>query len=144
MKISKKLLGISGLLVVVALIITSVSIVNFRGNRIDTGVKQQESAEVLIKQEDVSKREANVKHFLNEDGSYTAVTYDSPIHYKNGDVWEEIDNSLIVSSEYFENADNPFKVQLPSQIDSDSPVTVSFGDYKLSFCFEGIQSASAE
>ena len=41
-------------------------------------------------------REEYVKHFRNSDGSFTAVGYNSPVHYKeteNGD-WEEIDNTL--------------------------------------------------
>lgn len=53
--------------------------------------------------------------------------------------------TLLISSDgHLENRDNPFKVQLPTEIDSNSPVMVSYGDYKLSFCFEGIVSSSAD
>ena len=40
-------------------------------------------------------REENIKHFRMEDGTYTAVTYDQPVHYKNSDgIWQNIDNTL--------------------------------------------------
>lgn len=41
-------------------------------------------------------REETVKHFRMNDGSFVAVQYGTPIHYKDeSDQWKEIDNSLI-------------------------------------------------
>lgn len=146
MKRSKKSTRILGLLATITVAITFVSMVTFLKNKVAVEAEQpkKESSEVLIVEEDISKREENVKHFLNENGSYTAVMYDGPVHYKKGNAWAEIDNSLISSDGHLENRDNPFKVQLPTEIDSNSPVMVSYGDYKLSFCFEGIVSSSAD
>lgn len=45
--------------------------------------------------EDIGRREPNVKHFVMSDGSYVAVTYSEPVHYRQGDEWMAIDNSLI-------------------------------------------------
>jgi len=36
----------------------------------------------VIVQEDAALRAENSKHFLLSDGSYTAVIYDTPVHYK--------------------------------------------------------------
>ena len=48
------------------------------------------------------RREETVKHFRLEDGSYTAVQYDVPVHYKDEEgKWQDIDNRLESSgSEY--------------------------------------------
>lgn len=48
------------------------------------------------------RREETVKHFRLEDGSYTAVQYDVPVHYMDEDgEWQDIDNRLESSgSEY--------------------------------------------
>lgn len=128
MKRSKKSTRILGLLATITVAITFVSMVTFLKNKVAVEAEQpkKESSEVLIVEEDISKREENVKHFLNENGSYTAVMYDGPVHYKRGNAWAEIDNSLISSDGHLENRDNPFKVQLPTEIDSNSPVMVSY------------------
>ena len=50
----------------------------------------------------IDRREETVKHFRTEDGSFTAVQYNVPIHEKdeNGE-WQDIDNTLSESgSEY--------------------------------------------
>ena len=40
-------------------------------------------------------REENVKHFRMEDGTFTAVAYDQPVHYEDADgKWQDIDNTL--------------------------------------------------
>ena len=42
------------------------------------------------------RREANVKHFRLEDGSYEAVAYGYPVHRKDADgEWQDIDNRLL-------------------------------------------------
>lgn len=51
-----------------------------------------------IVSEKIALREQSAKHFLLSDGSYTAVVYDGPVHYKQGNTWIEIDNSLVSAS----------------------------------------------
>ena len=51
-----------------------------------------------IVSEEVALREQSVKHFLLSDGSYTAVVYGEPVHYRKGNEWVEIDNSLVSAS----------------------------------------------
>ena len=44
-------------------------------------------------------RDADTKHFLNTDGSYTAVKYAQPVHYRttaDGE-WQDIDNTLVLT-----------------------------------------------
>lgn len=45
--------------------------------------------------EDVSQRTRDSKRFRMEDGSYTVVQYDTPVHYQDEEgQWQEIDNRL--------------------------------------------------
>ena len=104
--------------------------------------KSNEAPAILT--EEMSLREENVKHFRNRDGSYIAVMYEEPVHYKSGDIWREIDNSLILSGDHYANNDNPFKVRFPNIINSTSPISVSCDDYQLNFCFEEIDSTQAK
>ena len=58
---------------------------------------RDEEAAAEIIGEDESRREENVKHFLRSDGSYTAVQYRKPVHYRetDEDAWQDIDNTLV-------------------------------------------------
>ena len=59
----------------------------------------------------IERREANVKHFRLEDGTYEAVTYGYPVHRKdaNGE-WQDIDNRLfsaaVSGKNVYSTADN--------------------------------------
>lgn len=41
------------------------------------------------------------------------------------------------SAAYYENNDNPFKVQLPAAMHKNAPIAVSHGEHTLRFCFDG-------
>ncbi|MCL2106995.1 MAG: DNRLRE domain-containing protein, partial [Oscillospiraceae bacterium] len=44
-------------------------------------------------------REENVKHFRNDNNSYTAVMYAGPVHFQGQDgAWQDIDNTLELNS----------------------------------------------
>ena len=47
-------------------------------------------------------------------------------------------------SNYLENLDNPFKVQLPASINKDTPVIINYGDNALRFRFEDAMTTVAE
>lgn len=97
MKKSGKLLAI---LLATALVCTPVSAT--QPARLDTADMTERSslqAETpIVVNEEIALREQSAKHFLLSDGSYTAVVYDEPVHYRKGDEWAEIDNSLVSAS----------------------------------------------
>ena len=65
-----------------------------------------EELEPTIVAEDVSKREASVKHFRLSDGSWRVVQYDIPVHFEKDGEWVDYDNTLSeVSSEEEGNPD---------------------------------------
>lgn len=85
------------------------------------------------------KREENVKHFLNNDGSFTAVKYFEPVHYRDGSGrWVDIDNTLSLSSAKIDGEN--VKVYTPEN----SPLNVEFkqnfgGNGTVYFSSQGYQ-----
>ncbi|ERK31240.1 DNRLRE domain-containing protein [Clostridium intestinale] len=63
----------------------------------DSSVEVQQGAESggLIVGEVTEKREENVKHFMKDDGTFVAMMYNNPVHYKEGSEWKDIDNTLV-------------------------------------------------
>ena len=58
----------------------------------------------------VERREANVKHFALEDGSYTAVMYNSAVHTQDAEGnWQDIDNRLSDSGSEFSTSNARIK-----------------------------------
>ena len=98
-------------------------------------------AEVLY--EDVSLREETVKHFKMSDGTFSAVDYSAPVHYKTDDgEYKDIDNSLesvtlADGSGFFVNKDNPFKVTFPDDLSNDREIVISKNGKKISFSLDG-------
>ncbi len=48
--------------------------------------------------EEIALREEDVKHFLNSDGTHTAIQYALPVHYRRTPEceWEDINNTLVL------------------------------------------------
>ena len=69
----------------------------------DAATSNAASAAASITGELTAKRDRFVKQFAMSDGSYTAVTYSMPVHYKEPDGsskrgnWKEIDTTLVKS-----------------------------------------------
>lgn len=68
----------------------------FADDKLNTMVSENNRGkeEASIVKEIEELREEYSKQFLKSDGTYEAVVYNKPIHYKDGDKWVEIDNSL--------------------------------------------------
>jgi RHS repeat-associated protein len=117
----------------------------------DSNINTARDTELLSKTkskivgEIVEEREKNVKRFLKDDGSYQAVIYKSAVHYKEGNSWKDIDNSLAEnvdiedSQNVLENKQNSFKIKLAKNTMSKKLVKIKKGNYELSW---GIYNAS--
>ena len=85
----------------------------------------------------IDRREETVKHFHTEDGSFTAVQYNAPVHEKdeNGE-WQDIDNTLSESgSEYATpNAKIKFTKKIPG---NEGIFTLHDGNRKITMSLSG-------
>ncbi len=99
--------------------------------------KTEEVYEASILCEDPSKRNENKKEYLLSDGSYRAVVYPHPIHYKEDDEWADIDNTLKLDNSEggYKNTSNDFEVTFAKKSDSKKLVEVKTDDFKLSWGF---------
>ncbi len=61
----------------------------------ESSSEQGTESDGLIVGELVEKREENVKHFMKDDGTFVAMMYNNPVHYKEGSEWKDIDNTLV-------------------------------------------------
>ena len=55
-------------------------------------------------------RKKREKHFLQEDGTIIAKVYGEDIHFKKGNEYKEIDNTLVKENGYYTNNKNEYKV----------------------------------
>ena len=81
------------------------------------------------------------KHFLNTDGTVTAYSYANPIHYLDSDGnWQDIDNTLVKSTEGFVNKANPNEMKLSSVARDNNLVSVELEGYEVSWGIQGINN----
>ncbi len=59
----------------------------------------------------VGLRKEREKHFLTDNGEMIAKVYSNPIHFKKGNKYEEIDNTLVKENNYYKNKNNDYIVQ---------------------------------
>lgn len=85
------------------------------------------------------KRTENTKTFLNSDGTYTARTYNVPVHYMVNGKYEEINNTLEGFMDLTKSNDKIYKnkagnvqVEIKKNLSEANPVTMTFDNYKLS------------
>ncbi len=115
--------------------------------------KPLDLSEVEILSEDISGRGKNEKHFRLSDGSFIAVQYDEPVHYRGEEgEWLEIDNSVSFEAaedtedfDGYKNAANSFSAKFAENI-SDAVFSISApnGENKLKFQLIGNESSSSE
>ena len=81
------------------------------------------SEEPFIISELTEKRDATTKYFAMSDGTIKACIYPQNVHYLADGQYEEIDNTLIETSEggksYYKNKKNSFYVKLPASFTDD-------------------------
>lgn len=143
-KIIALLLCFSMLITVIPADVMGILAEAFSGDSVSQETDQKKK-DLEIIGEVVSKREENVKHFRLSDGSFLAADYGVPVHYKNGNEWDDIDNSLQENKnnkEQLINKSNRFQTAFPKQMQPDGGITVSDGDYALSFKIDGAKTTA--
>ena len=103
-----------------------------------------------VGEEDVSKREENIKHYSLGHNRYQAVMYPEPVHYRDSasGEWEEIDNTLeetvnAMGRPVLRNRANSLRVEFPRKMDSGNMVSIKNGERTFAWRFER-EAASVE
>lgn len=87
-----------------------------------------------IVRELIEQREESSKTFLCEDGSYMAVTYSEPVHFKTENGWQEVNNTLALSdSEKYSPVASGCDISLPLNFSADSNITIGKEGRNISF-----------
>ncbi|MBD5087257.1 MAG: DNRLRE domain-containing protein [Clostridiales bacterium] len=87
-----------------------------------------------ILEELTSKRSRFVKQFSMSDGSFTAVTYSMPVHYKKNGKWEEINTSLTSKDKKkYKTTSIALSINVSKKITPKSVISLKRGSSKLSW-----------
>ncbi len=114
---------------------------NADGVTVDTAI---EPYEVTVVGEETSLRDVATKHFKMSDGSYSAVTYGSAVHYESDGEWVDIDNTLSDSAaedsddiDGFAPKNNDTKIKFAKKSNSSKILALKYGDARISFSLNG-------
>ncbi|MBO5097888.1 MAG: RHS repeat protein, partial [Agathobacter sp.] len=98
-----------------------------------------EDAEIVMELTD--RRTEYSKEYKLDNGLNLAVVYSEPVHYKENGKWKEIDNTLSShgsgASGSYKNKAGAWQVEFPQQLDEESKVKITKGDYTVSFLMSG-------
>ncbi|CCX71251.1 pretoxin HINT domain protein [Firmicutes bacterium CAG:555] len=133
------------LLLIVALVLQISPVQAFAVGQDESVIEQTETIaaateepapEATVIGEVEGKREEDVKHFLNSDGSFTAVKYAEPVHYRQTDEaeWVDIDNTLSIHSGSYTPASSPLDVSFADSF-GDRTVSVRSQGHELSWSY---------
>ncbi|MDR1410144.1 MAG: DNRLRE domain-containing protein [Oscillospiraceae bacterium] len=98
----------------------------------------EEELPVEMLAEETALRNENVKVFRQSDGSYQALVYAIPVHFKdeNG-VWQDIDNTLELvtknDKKTYETTNSADKVTLPESFEDGQKATLTHEGYSIAF-----------
>lgn len=91
-----------------------------------------------ITEELTAKRTRFTKQFALSDGSYTAVTYSMPVHYKRNGKWKEINTTLVKSGKKkYKTKATDLSIQVSKKANKKSLVSLKRGKTSLSLALQG-------
>ena len=92
-----------------------------------------------------AKRTKFVKQFAQSDGSYTAVTYSMPVHYKKSGKWKEINTTLVKSGKKkYKTKATELSIQVSRKANKKSVVSMKRGKTSLSIALKGKKLKAAK
>ena len=147
MKKSKKTV-ISGVLAV-SMVAAVCATDSFSGSNKNISFASSDPAAVSIVNtgELPAKRTKFVKQFAQSDGSYTAVTYSMPVHYKKskGGAWKEIDTTLVKSGKKkYKTKATDLSIKVSQKANRKSVVSMKRGKTSLSIALKGKKLKAAK
>lgn len=98
----------------------------------------------MKKVEIIGKRKPNEKHFLKDDGTFVAELYDENIHFLKDGIYEEIDNSLILSNGFYINKNNSIKVYFSNDKNNKEFMKIKKDNYYLNISLPNLLNCDVE
>ena len=96
------------------------------------------SASVVKAMELTANRTEYSKDFRLSNGLTMSAVYAEPVHYKTGNTWKEIDNTLVLHSDgSYRNMAGVWDVKLPGQLSNSQDISITKDGYTLSFRMSG-------
>ena len=95
----------------------------------------------------IAKRTKFVKQFAQSDGSYTAVTYSMPVHYKKSKsgAWKEINTTLVKSGKKkYKTKATELSIKVAKKANKKSVVSMKRGKTSLSIALKGKKLKAAK
>ncbi len=97
---------------------------------------ESEETDVVSVSEITEERDTYSKTFETSNGTNLIISSVVPMHYKDGNQFIEIDNTLIESTEnksVLTNKSSELNVELPKKFSNDSEITIEYKDNEISF-----------
>lgn len=102
------------------------------------------SVNAKITKELINKRNRFLKQFALSDGSFTAVAYSMPVHYKKKGVWKEIDTTMKkVGKKKYQTKSTDLTIQVSKKSNKQSVITLKRGSNSISWALKGKKVKSA-
>lgn len=96
----------------------------------------QPTSDVKVLGEVESRHSEYTKHFRMSDGTMQAMIYSDQVHYKDGDSFKEIDNSLVPDgADKYKNTDSPLGVSVSRNFRNKNLITLSSDNHDLSWSY---------
>lgn len=103
------------------------------------------SENAKITKELTEKRNRFVKEFAMSDGSFTAVTYSMPVHYKKNGKWKEINTTLKqYGKKSYKTKSMDLSIKVSKKSNEKSDVSLKRDSYKLSWALVGKEVKSVK
>ncbi len=132
-----------------AFLLASVSTTDFiatRETKADAAVAAV-GGNASVMEELTAKRSRFVKQFAMSDGSYMAVTYSMPVHYKKskGSAWKEINTTLVKSGKKkYKTKATDLSIKAAKKANKKSVVSMKRGKTSLSIALKGKKFKAAK
>jgi RHS repeat-associated protein len=138
--------------IAIAIFFTSIPMESFAASKTSSPTQPKininSKKEAKIIGEVVEKRESRIKHYIKDDKTYEAVVYESDVHYKEGNKWKDIDNTLIKkvdgADKVLENKQNNVKVKFADSTDKGKLVKIKKDKYEISWNIDTPNKVLAE
>ncbi len=110
-----------------------------------SSTKNTSTTDSTITEELTGKRSRFVKQYAMSDGSFTAVTYSMPVHFKKNGKWKEIDTTLVKSGKkFYKTKATDLSIKVTKKTNKKSLISLKRGKTALSIALNKTKKSKAK